>query len=320
MINVSDMISEVRGNLDELNDADVTDEFVLLKLNAAQRSMARLISRRYDTLLMDYVDITISGGVQEYAIPDNCFGNRIEHLEVWINQVPNELKEISIKQASLYDNQTSGSLRPYYYALYGKTIRLFPKPSSGSTVRVWYNKKLDKLVKPQGRITNVNTSENYVIVSDLGDDITTEATSLNSYINVVDGMTGTIRGTLQVAYIDSSIGQVKFKTTGLTKSSVLNRTISTSLPSDLETTDYLSTVHGTCIGQVPENLYDYIIQHAIMGCKRKNGDGDQLDFAEMNELRNDLKAIAAGRPIQRRVSKRNRHLTSKLFYSNRRFT
>lgn len=320
MIISDHMINEVRSNLDELNEADITDEYILMKLNAAQRAMARMIAKRYDALLLDYTEIEIITGTQEYSIPDDCFSNRIEKIETWRGGVPDELREISVKSATLYDTNITGSSRPYYYSVYGKTIRLYPKPSAGSTLRIWFNKKLDKLVKTEGRVTNVNTSQNYIIVSDLGDDITTETTSLNSYINIIDGMTGAIRSTHQVSYIDSSIGQVKFKTIGLTSSTVLNRTISTTLPSTLELNDYISTVHGTCIGQIPEALYDYIIQHATMACKRKSGDVDQADFAEMNELKADLKTLASGRPINRRVSKRNRHLTSKLYTTRRRFT
>ena len=235
---VNDLLDQLRAQLDESNPDNITDAQLLQTLNRAQRAATNIVARKYESLFWSSTTTTTVGGQQEYDIPTDAFGRRVELVEVVVNGTSYECRRIANQQRTNYDSLTQ-SAYPQYYTLKKNKIELFPVPSSGVTVRIHYTKRPEQLVVTQGRITAFDSSSNYVIVDTLGDDIAVTTAGFVAYVNVVDYLTGEVKGTVQVAAIDEDLNQVTFKSSGLTRSTVLGRTVSTSLPTDIAVDDYI---------------------------------------------------------------------------------
>lgn len=303
---VNDLIDQLRAQLDESNPDNITDAQLLQTLNRAQRSATNIVARKYESLFWSSTTTTTVGGQQEYDIPTDAFGRRVELVEIVVNGTSYECRRISNQQRTNYDSLTQ-SAYPQYYTLKKNKIELFPVPSSGVTVRIHYTKRPEQLVVTQGRITAFDSSDNYVIVDTLGDDIAVSTDGFVAYVNVVDYLTGEVKGTVQVAAIDTDLNQVTFKSSGLTRSTVLGRTVSTSLPTDIAVDDYICLVTGSCVSELDEAYNDYILQFSVVEIRRRLGEPLNDELAALNAIEDELKRIWSGRESSLRVRKSNNH-------------
>ena len=194
-----DLVSDVRSMLDEENrDSVDTAEDILPALNRAQDFAANILARQYDAPLLANQTITTNNGQREYDIPDDAFEQRIEKVEVEVNNLFYPVTRIDFRHISLYETQGSTSI-PYYYTVIGNKFRILPTSNGTFRLRIWYLKDPRPLVTQQGRITLVNETDQYVLVDSTGADLTTEQDQLNSYANLVDGQSGPIvTGKLEV--------------------------------------------------------------------------------------------------------------------------
>lgn len=305
---VDNLIGEVRSQLDEQNrDSVNTTEDILPAINRAQDYAFDILARRYPEPILKYTTLTLVGGDAEYDVPEDVFEDRILKLEI---QVPNgssrstfrEVKRINYTDLTDYES-TSLTNIPYYYCLFSRSIRLIPAPSGTYNARMWYLRNPEKLVQPQGRITIVNTSSNYVIVDSAGDSLTTQADQLGSYVNVIDGQTGEIKGTLQIQILTDN--KVTFRTSP-TRSSVLNRTVSGSLSSiSVAQDDYLSPVDGTCVPYYGRPVSNFLIQYAVAEIVRKLGGDAQMEERVLEKFESQVEKTWAGRELSLRVKKKS---------------
>ena len=74
-LDVDEIITEVRNQLDEQNTEDISDADILSALNRGQRKATNIITRKYDSLFLmaDETTTTVSG-TQAYDIPAKAFG------------------------------------------------------------------------------------------------------------------------------------------------------------------------------------------------------------------------------------------------------
>lgn len=305
-MNVNELVDQVRSQLDEFNEASITDQHVLDALNRAQKAATRITARRLDTIFLAETEITTVGGQREYDMPDDVFGRRIEKVELLQGSIAWRIKHISYKQRDPYivSSQTN---RPYYYDVIGAKIRLYPTPSDGQRLIIHYSRTPDTAVVSQGQINRIDTTNNYIIVDDIGSDITTESDQRNSYVNFIDYITGDVKGSMQVAFTDTGIGQIKFKSSGLTRDSVLGKSISTSIPTNVTEDDYVCIVKGTCVPQLPDAYTDYLIQHAVVAIKRRTREPTEEEYAALKDIEGELKKLMQGREQQQRIRKANSH-------------
>jgi len=310
---VEDLISAVRGQIDEENQESVDDtRDILPALNRAQEYASDILARFYQDPLLKHTSVTLTTGTEEYDIPEDALEDRLEHVEITIQGQQRPIQRINYRDISEYESTNTQTI-PSYYCVVGRKYRLVP-PSDGSySARIWYLLSPDKLVIPQGRVQLLNTSSNYVVLDAAGDDLTTNSDNLENYVNVVDRETGLIKITLQVLSISGA--RITFRSTPL-RTTVLGRTISGSFTtSDIQKDDYLSTVQGTCVVQpLGGNVVNFIIEYAVNEMKRKLDLEVIPEERLLDKLEKQVSRSYVGREQTFRVRK-----TSKIWGPVRRF-
>lgn len=303
---VDDLVNQVRDQLDEANTEDVSNTDILQSLNRAQRKAANILARRYPDFFIASTDVTTTA-TDTYDVPEAAFGRRIEHVTVVRNQLEYKLDRISYRDIYRYTS-TSTTAVPRVYAFKGRSYVVKPTPSSGLTLRLWYAAAPETMVLGQGRITSVNTASTYVLVDALGSDLTTSTDALGAFVNIVDAQTGKIKATLQINSLDTSTKRVNFKTSGLSRSSVYNRTIGTTLTSlGVTEDDYVCAIQGTCVPDLPDSCLDYTVQYAVTEIRRRMGEPVQDEAAALKALEDDIERQWAGRELVHRVRNKSRH-------------
>ncbi len=320
IITTDDLISEVRSMLDEDNRESVTDaEDILPALNRAQNYAANILSRHYESPLLVKKDVTTVNSQMEYDIPEDAFEQRIEKLEVRINNIFYEMRRIDYRDISLFENKSSTSI-PYYYVIIGTRYRIIPASNSIYPLRIWYLKDPLPLVASQGRINVVNTSSNYVIVDNVGSDVTTEADQLNSYLSIIDAQTGNRKATFQVKNVNGN--RINFKTSPA-RSTVLNIPIDTDMSSlylndnsteprrnegptiTIEPDDYVCVIKGSCVPFFKKPFSNFLVQYAIAEIRRKLGGPAELEQRVLKDLEDQVERSWVGREQTLRVKKVN---------------
>ncbi len=300
---VDDLLDQLRTQLDESNITDVSDEQLLQALNRAQRSATNTVSRQYEAMF--WKETTIStDGTNILALPKDAFGRKVEMVEVVVGSARYPLKRLNNHQTSPLIGSGS-TTRPSYYALTKNEIRIFPTPASGLTMYVSYIKRPEPLVKSQGRISSSSGSD--ILVDALGASLTTTTEGFGAYINIVDYSTGEIKGTLQIAALDTDLDKITCKSSGLTRSSVLGRTIDTALPSDIQADDYVCLVTGTAVSELDEAYTDFLIQFAVVEIKRRFGEDISQELPALDALKDELKSMWAGRESSHKLRRSNMH-------------
>jgi hypothetical protein len=305
---VDDLIDRVRDDVDEDNVVDLSSADILQKLNRAQRKGVLKIIKNYDSLFLTTRDVTTESGVSDYDWATNVYAGKVKKLELIVNGRATEIRRIHFRQSTPHTRDTQ-TTRPTRYELIGKKWRLYGTPNGALTIREWYVRNPENLVTSQGRVLSsgldATTGQPYVILDSVGSDLTTSTSSLNCFVNFINPDTGVVAGSAQIASIDTATKKVQFKITGLSRTTVLGKTISASLPDDLAADWYLATVHGTCVPEIPEAYHDYLTQHAVVAIKRAKGEPTQEDYAALKEEEEDIQRIYQGTETRLRVAMRN---------------
>lgn len=307
---VDNLVSEVRSMLDETNvDSISTSDDILPSLNRAQDYAFDIYARTYPEPILGYSTLTLTGGTQEYSIPDTAFEDRVLKVEMLIGSnnggtSSREVQRVSYRDLTNYESASQSNI-PYYYAVVGRKIRFVPTPTGTYNARLWYLRNPEKLVLPQGRVTIVNTVGNYVIVDSAGSDLVTESDQLGSYVNVIDGQTGEVKTTLQIANINEN--KITFRSVPQ-RSSVLKRTVNGSFAStDISQDDYLSNIQGICVPYYGSPTTNFLIAYAVAELNRKLGDDNAREEEILKKFEQQVERTWVGREKQMRVQKRNQN-------------
>lgn len=307
---VQNLVDEVRSLTDEQNvDSVDTTADILPALNRAQDAAFDIYARSYPEPILTYSTLTLVGGQQEYDIPEDVFEDRILKLEIAVPSgsaaTYRDVQRISYRDISNYESASQTNV-PYYYAIYGRKIRFVAQPTGTYNARMWYLRNPEKLVLPQGRVTVANTGSNYVIVDSIGEDLTTESDQLGSYVNVVDGQTGVVKKTLQIASIQEN--RVAFRASPL-RSTVLGRTVSGSFSSsDIELDDYLCAIDGICIPYYGRPTSNFLVAHAVqeIATVKLGGEAGPIQ-ALVDSFEKQVERTWVGREKQTRIQKRSQN-------------
>ncbi len=316
LILVDDLVNETRAMLDEHNSISVSDESdILPALNRAQRYATNILTRHYEPPMLKHITMTPVSGQAEYPIPSDCLEERLEKVEVKINQLYYPVTRISYRDLTEYETATSVAA-PYYYAMVGRNMKLVPKPSGAYSFRLWYLQEPLKLVKSQGRIQSMVAGDMTVILDAIGDDLSTDVDTLESFVNVIDAETGQRKATLQIRNISGN--QVRFKTTP-SVSTVQTFTVDTSMTTlsvntdtdndgsdvSIEVGDYLSSVSGTCIPFFKNPFSNFLVQYAVAEIRRKLGGDVESEMLALRGLEEQVQRSWVGRENSLRIHRSN---------------
>lgn len=271
---VDDLVSEVRGALDEENtDSISTSTDILPTLNRGINFAFDIYARVYPEPILKYSTLDLVNGTAEYTIPEDAFEDRIQKLEITIPSgslsSQEDIQRISFRDISEYESQSKSSV-PQYYCIYGRTIRLVPTPDGTYDSRLWYLREPDQLVLKQGRITNINTGSLYIDVDTLGSSLSSNVDDLESYVNIIDGQTGEIKSSLQIQTLTTATKRITFRSSP-SQSSVLGRTIASTVSSTIQRNDYVCLVQGTCVPFYGSPTNNFLVQFAVAELTRKLG-------------------------------------------------
>lgn len=305
---VENLVEEVRQQLDELNrDSVSTEADILPTLNRASDFASDILTRKYPEPLLKYTTLDLEAGVSEYDIPEDVFEDRILKLETTVpvgtgraNYI--EIQRISYRDITNYESATISSF-PLYYCIIGRKIRIVPQPSGSYNARMWMIRNPEKLVMPQGRVTLINSAQNYIIVDQADGDLTTQSDQLASYVNVVDGQTGEIKGSLQIQSIVDN--KITFRTVP-SRSSVFNREIDTTLQDiEIQQDDYICAIDGICVPYFGRPTSNFLIQYAVAEITRKLGGAAETEEAVLKKFEQQVERTWAGRQQELRVKKKS---------------
>lgn len=304
---VDDLISDVRSMLDEDNNSAIdTDLDILPALNRAQDTAANILARQYESPLLSYTEVQLEAGQREYDIPENSLEERLEKVEVKIANQFYSMTRVSYRDIAEYETDSSVSI-PSYYCVIGDKIRLAQPPTGAYSMRMWYLQDPLPLVVTQGRITKVQAADNFILVDTIGADLTTETDTLNSYITIVDGDTGILKGSFQIKSIADT--KITFKSTP-SRTTVYSRPISDDLAALVDSSgntitvnqdDLICLVKGTCVPFMKKPLSNFLIQYAVAELTRKLGGAADMELRVLKDLEAQVERSWVGRELTTRV-------------------
>lgn len=301
-ITVRKMIDLVRSKLDEQNNVELDDDGdILPALNEGLDFACGILSRQYSSPLITSYTFAPTAGEDTYPIPEDAFSEGLTKVEVKVGGYYREVKRVSYRDVTYLESPTTGT--PLFYVVEGNDFRLLPPPASISSIRIWYVKQPDVAVKEHGRVTLINTAQNYVLLASVEepDVLSEDIESEESFVNLVDGATGEIKVSLQIASVDGQ--RVSFRTTP-SQSTVQGRNVSGSIPSTVEKGDYLCPIDGSCIPIMRYPITHFLINHAVAIIQAvKFGAEPGVVLSLQDKFEAEVKRSWAGKELSMRVRK-----------------
>lgn len=317
-ITVTDLISEVREMTNEENKTSVSDETdILPALNRAQNYAVDILARYYKEPLLTRAAIATVAGQTEYDIPADALEQRLLKVEVNQNGVFTEVPDLGYQDAGFYERPNIVTSVPAYYTILGNKFQVYPASTGTFQLRVWYLRDVLPLVPVEGRVNILNAASNYLIVDAVGADLSTSSDDLASFVNIVDGSDGTLKGTLQIQSIDST-NKITFKSVP-TRTTVLDLTIDTDLANlasgkIVAVDDYICLSSGSCVPFLKKPLANFLIQYAVAEITRKLGGEAGLEEQVLAKFEKQVEKSWVQRPSTFKVRRTSRNWSSSFIW------
>lgn len=315
------LVEEVRSLTNELNqDALDPERDILPAINRAQDHMMSILAKHYPEPYLAEHEFNLVSGQSRYKIPEDSWSDMVTKIEVKStpNEVRYEVERAKYRDVTRFRSEARPNV-PSYYVIRGRDIELIPGPGSTYTGVMWYVKAPEKIVLPQGRITFVAAGENRIKVDAIGDSLSTDVESLESWVNIIDGQTGEIKATCQIQEKNGTQDLV-FKSSiaanQLTaKGTILNRTPITDLTQvvdrqgdlDIHPNDYICSIEGTCVPYFFKPGRNFIISHAAADCARAIGTPSDSMYQEREKFEKELRSSWVGREAALRIKNKSPH-------------
>lgn len=303
---VDSIIDEVRLICGESNVGGVDDALVLRLLNSAQEEAAQLLARYYPEPLLTYIDIPLTAS-PDYNVPENCFEGRVLKCEVITSTssgaYPMIRRDYNDDLISAYSSVSTSQI-PEAWIQIGSTntVRVFPVPYAGATLRMWYCKKPDDLVVSQGRIKSLPAGGVSVELDVIGDAITSNQDEDGSHVSVIDGQTGLRKAVLEVVSVSTTTNVITFNLTPLT-AEIEGETV--SAPSftaqGIHVGDYVCIAPYSCLPNIRAPLIRYIVQYATAMVQTQLGADHAVQFQMLQKLQKFVESMDSGKQSHRRV-------------------
>ena len=303
---VDTMLTDIRALAEEDNTEDVSDADLLSSLNRAQQQLVRIAIKKYEPMFMREATITSFSG-REATIPEQAYALNIDSVDVVDNSRFYRVYPAPIRHMTQLETSGTTSI-PRHYSVRGNKLLLYPTPASGVQLRVRYQIRPPKLVKSEGRITDIDElSSGILYVNSLGDNLTTSVDALKAFVNIVDSTTGLVKSTAQISALDTSTNKITIKTASLGRTTVFGQTVDTSLSTDIALDDYVTIADGTCIPTLVADYSDYLIQFSVVETLNRLGVPSQEAASRLRSLEEDVNTMWAGRPSTSKVTSKNKH-------------
>ncbi len=312
MASVDKLVEQVRQQIDEDSDSDITNTRIIDALQRGYDEAFDLVARYYPDTIITTTNLFVDSETK-VTIPAGIFEDRILHIDVLVGPNPYPLDRLPYYNIGR-ESYTGSTNFPQYYAILGRTL-IFPNAANGTEVVLYHTNKMPPLTHQLGRITRVvdEATTDHVVVDSLGpaldglSDLSTDSDSLNSYINIVNFVTGEVKGTFQVK---STVGdRVNFKATP-SRSTVLNQTISSDFSTLTESPavdDFICLAEGTCVPYFQKPTTNFIIQYAVTEIRRSLSLDIQAELIHLSKLEDKVKSIWVGRESALRVAQKSKN-------------
>ena len=310
---VDSVINEVRKVTGEENTGgSVSDELILMLLNRSQDEAAQLLARHYVEPILTYIDVPLLTNEQDYELPEDCFEERVLKVEFMYNTnaAPYKMDRVDFDsdEASSYSSSSTGQIPELWMQIGSiRSIRVFPVPSGGGNLRMWYAKKPADLVKTQGRIKSV-VNATTVELAEFGEEITANQDEDGSHLCIVDGQTGAIKAVLEVASVSESTNTVQFWTpTELNLTPITEQIEGIDIEACPDLTarnyvgDYLCLAPYTCIPTIRNPILNYIKQYAIALVQTNLGAEHEVAYKALKDMEKFVQSMDTGKQTHRRV-------------------
>jgi len=297
----SDLARQVRSQCREKNTNSVTDVDLYDALSRAYDYAIEFVATLYPDPLIESRVITVTDGT--FDLPEDIYSDRIQKI---LDVSDNYSRKVDRRSYAAIEELPITGTHPEYYVVTGRTVTLYP-PASGVSLRVFYCRQAEPVVKPLGRIKAISgsTISFATIDSDLATNLTIQAGELSNHFNIVDGRTGIIKGTYQVSAVNTTVGTVTIEGSP-SPTTILNRTVSSSIDSDIEENDYLCPVFGSCLLYYPKPTANLVMQYAVTEIRRSLGQDVGVEESAMKRVEKQLKSSWTGRESTKRVRQENK--------------
>jgi hypothetical protein len=308
MYTVSDMMRRLRSKLQEHNSTKVTDENILDALNQGQDFCFDIIARRYPDSIAVTEAATLNSD-NTITIPEGAFEQRL--TQVYRNDSDTYTTPLERVDYRWKDDYIGRQDIPTNYAILKNKVHLLPSVNiSNYTYRIAYVEDVETLVKDQGQIQSItvgdgSTTNASITVDTIGSAITNDADNILRFVNIVDAQTGLVKVSLEVKSLDATTGIITFKLTQ-TRTTVLNKTIANTIPTDVEVDDYICLVTGSCVPYFKKPSSNYILQFATTEIKRSLGMDSQMEESALRKYEEQLEKINSKRENTTRVTRKRR--------------
>jgi hypothetical protein len=308
---IENIMGEIRRMAGETNtDGNLPDEMLLDTLNRASREAAMLLGRYHPEPLITYTTLTTTASEPELDIPEDCLEGRIQKVELLLSSsAPRELLRVSSADNHKFEEAPGTATYPdvWFEVGYTRKLRVLPQPMAGLTLRVWYVRDLPELAISQGKITNITNllTSNYLLVDEVGDDLTSTLSEDGSHVSLIDGQTGLIKAIYEISNVNSTTGRVTFAASP-SVTSIDNFTVTAPAAADgVALGDYLTVAPCSCISQIGSPFVEYIKQYTFALIQQVNGADAQIAYAALNRLEKLVKSMDKGQPTRLRVVQRS---------------
>lgn len=306
MLTTTELIDEIRSLADEHNTAAWTDDRVLAAANRGLRYVVSKLVEDYPEPLLVRAEIaTTSYDADEgLEIPDDCYENRVVYVQMDTPGRPTPVEARTSRTIGAHEYDSSVAVPAAWYPRKRRVV-LAPPPNGTYAALLDYVQKPDPLVPVWGRVTSVGAT--YIVVDDLSTDVSSAGDEVESYVNVVDGSTGEIRGTFQVGHLEG--GKLTLRATPVA-STKMGRAVSGSASIStlgVAEDDYICHVRGTCVTQFGDMFSSYVVDYAAACISRALAEATaSISEAIARRAKEDAAQQRAGRGATRRIKNRSR--------------
>ncbi len=308
MFTVDNLVTQVREQLQEANTKPVDDTTIINTLNRGNSYAWDIYARHYPEPLIERTAVSLSDDRTHFVIPEDAFEQRVQKVEMEQGGAVYGLERQSYRRTTPYRNRVVGS-RPVFYSIRDRRVEVFPFPASTTSFQFYchYVRRPDTLRPQQGQISSTVATDGVsvdasVVVDSIGSSLST-SDSYFKYVNFVNVATGKIKGSAEIKSISGN--QITFKQTP-TRTTVLGRTISGDIPSDLGIDDYITDIRGSCVIFLQQPTTNFLIQYAVSEIRRALGYDTGIEKSALKDFEDQVEHTWAGREASLRVKRSNR--------------
>lgn len=310
MLTAEDLLLQVREQSDEYNTDDISDTLILRALSRGQQKLTSMASAKSSSIFITECILSpedFTGNVA--TIPPIFPAYKVLAVEAhYSNRSAIKLQARAFSALTPWKVGNSWGGVPAVYSIAGNKLTVSPGINSISHISVILQVRPLPLVKSLGRVSNIDDiATNVFSIVEWNDGLTTEIDDLNCFLNIVDPLTGIVKGTVQINSLDEDATSIEISSSPL-RSKVFGLTVSSSLEDiDIALDDEICLAKGTCVPYLMEDFSNYLISFATLEIKRSLGENVEAEYANLKEMEEEVKRSWAGTPGIMRVKHTNKN-------------